>query len=208
MTRAGAGVLAGLVLLLATASASAAPKPPRVTLISDSVAASIAFDTRAKATLAEGVDLFLEPGQARLLGGDNPAGAIAPPTALQLITMLGRRLGPTVIVSVGYNDVSAQYPANMESALDALRRAGVKRVLWATLHASSAHAGYATMNDAIVAAAAHHPELTVVDWNAYTSGHPEWFQSDQAHLTGEGPRALARLFHESLVKLGIPIRRA
>jgi hypothetical protein len=64
------------------------------------------------------------------------------------------------------------------------------------------------MNDAIAAAATHHPELTIVDWNAYASGHPEWFQPDQVHLVGDGPRALARLFHSSLVKLGIPALRS
>jgi lysophospholipase L1-like esterase len=121
--------------------------------------------------------------------------------------MLGHRLGATVIMSVGYNDFSDQYAANMEAALAELSSAGVKHVLWATLHFSPAHLGYQTMNDAIAAAATHHPELAIVDWNAYASGHPEWFQSDQVHLTSDGPRALARLFHSSLVKLGIPARR-
>ena len=57
---------------------------PRVTLISDSVAASIAYDRQAKSTLASGVDLFLEPGQARTLG-PAPPGEIAPPTVLELV---------------------------------------------------------------------------------------------------------------------------
>jgi hypothetical protein len=180
---------------------------PRVTLICDSVAGAISFDTGAKAILAEGVDLFLEPGQARRLGGDTPPGGIAPPTVLQLIGMLGHRLGTTVIISIGYNDFSSQYAQNMEAALDALRGAGVEHVLWATLHVSAAHTSYATMNDAIEAAAVHHPELTVVDWNAYASGHPEWFQPDDVHVQGDGPRAMARQFQASLMKLGIPIRR-
>jgi len=212
-TGAAAGVFGGLVLALEAASSpSAAPMTgavsapqPRVTLISDSVAGAISFDTGAKAILAEGVDLFLEPGEARRLGGDNPPGGISPPTALQLIETLGRRLGQTVIISVGYNDVSAQYAQNMEAALEALRQAGVKHVLWTTLHASSAHSGNLTMNNAIQAIAAQHPEVSVVDWNAYAGAHPEWFQQpDDVHLAGDGPRALAGLFHASLVKLGIP----
>jgi hypothetical protein len=204
------------VLLLATAAASAVAAPPRVgavrqlervTLISDSVAAAITFETGPKTILAEGIDLFLEPGQARRLGGQNPDG-IAPPTALQLVAMLGHRLGATVIMDVGYNDFSDQYAANMEAVLAELSRAGVKHVLWTTLRFSPAHLGYQTMNEAIAAAATHHPELTIVDWNAYASGHPEWFQPDQVHLVGDGPRALARLFHSSLVKLGIPALRS
>ena len=178
---------------------------PRVTLISDSVAAAISYDTGAKAILAEGVDLFLEPGQARRLGGDNPPDGISPPTALQLIETLGHRLGPTVIICVGYNDFSEPYAQNMKAALEAMRRVGVRHVLWTTLHVSPAHSGYLTMNNAIQAIAAQHPEVAVVDWNAYANMHPEWFQQpDDVHLAGDGPRAMARLFHTSLVKLGIP----
>src|SRR5881398_633496 len=91
------GVVAALV---APAGTAAKLRPlPRVTLISDSVAAAIAFDAGAKAILAHGVDLFLEPGQARRLGGATPEGGIAPPTVVELVPSLGRRLGPTVIVA-------------------------------------------------------------------------------------------------------------
>jgi hypothetical protein len=176
---------------------------PRVTLISDSVAGAIALDTGAKAILAQGIDLFLEPGEARRLGGVNPPGGIAPPTALQLIAMLGHRLGSTVIMCIGHNDYSDQYAQNMEAALAALRDAGVKHVLWVNLHLTPAHQGYAVMDAAITAVAAQHPEVTVVDWNADATGHPEWFQPDGVHLTGDGPRAMARAFHASLVRLGV-----
>ena len=210
-------VMGCLVLLVAAPASSppaaalafAAPRSlPRVTLISDSVAGAISFDTGAKAILAEGVDLFLEPGEARRLGGDTPPGGIAPPTVLQLIGQLGHRLGTTVIISIGYNDFSSQYAQNVEPALDALRVAGVRHVLWATLHVSADHTSYSSMNEAIEAAAVHHPELTVVDWQAYASGHPEWFQPDDVHVKGDGPRAMARQFHASLVKLGIPAQRS
>ena len=205
-------VLGGLLPLIAAPAASptaptravpASRQLPRVTLISDSVAGAIAFDTGAKAILAEGIDLFLEPGAGRRLGGENPAGG-ALPTALQLIGMLGHRLGPTVIMCIGYNDFSDQYAEYLSAALDALAGAGVRHVLWVTLHVSPDHTSRAAMNAAIEAAAATDPAVTVVDWNAYSSSHPEWFQPDGAHLIGAGPRAMARLLHASLVKLGIP----
>jgi hypothetical protein len=210
-TRALYVVLGGLLLLLAAPVPSpTAPfsvprsRPlPRVTLISDSVAGAISFDTGAKALLSAGIDLFLEPGQGRRLGGENPQDG-ATPTALKLIGVLGHRLGPTVIMCIGYNDLSTQYAQSMAAALAALHGSGVKHVLWVTLHVSPDHTSAATMNQAIEAAAAQNPAITVVDWNAYASGHPEWFQSDGVHLTGDGPRAMARLFHASLVKLGIP----
>ncbi|NUR78787.1 MAG: hypothetical protein HOQ28_21175 [Thermoleophilia bacterium] len=177
---------------------------PRVTFISDSVAASLTFDNGAKSILASGVDLFLEPGQARTLGPSAPGG-IAPPTVLELVTQLGHRLGQTVVVEIGDNDYADQYAANMEAALTAFRTAGVKHVLWVTLHVTPDHTSYGTMNDAIAAAASRHPELTIIDWNAYASAHSEWFQPDGVHLTGDGPRALSRLIHASLVNLGIPL---
>lgn len=164
---------------------------PRVTLITDSVGASIAFDVGATSILARGLDLFLEPGEARTLG-PGPPGGIAPPTVLQVVSQLGRRLGQTVVIEVGNNDYPDSYAANMEVALSRLHAAGVKHVLWVTLHVTLAHQSYATMNDAITAASVHHPELRVLDWNSYAAGHPEWFQSDGVHLTGDGPRAFAR----------------
>ena len=176
---------------------------PRVTLISDSVAASISFDIGAKSILASGVDLFLEPGQARTLGPVTPAGT-APATVLELIPQLGRRLGPTVVIEIGHNDYSHTYAANVEAALSALHAAGVKHVLWTTLHVTRSHTSYAIMNDAVAAAARQHPELTVLDWNAHAADHPEWFQPDGVHLTGDGPRALARFIHTNLVPLVVP----
>lgn len=211
MSRGVAAAVAASALLAvvpaATASRHVAKPLPRVTLISDSVAAAIAFDTGAKAILADGVDLFLEPGQARRLGGENAPGAVAPPTALQLIATLGRRLGPTVIMCVGYNDDPGGYAQDMDAALAALRAAGVTHVLWTTLHVTPEHTSYQTIDAAIAAEAAQHPEVTVLDWNGYVGDHPEWLQPDGVHLAGAGPRAFARFLHAGLVRLGIPVRR-
>jgi streptogramin lyase len=171
----------------------------QATVISDSVAASIAFDIGAMSILQGRLDLFFEPGQARTLGPGPPDG-IAPPTVLDLVTQLGRRLGRTVLVQIGDNDYCETYAENMQAALGALRAAGVERVLWATLRVTPDHASYAVMNDAILAASGRHPELTVLDWNAHAATHPEWFQADGVHLTGEGPRALARFLHAGIVR--------
>lgn len=201
-------LLAGLAPSPTPARVVAAPSAlPRVTLISDSVAGAISFDLGAEAILGQGVDLFLEPGQGRRLGGTNPPDAIAPPTALQLIGTLGHLLGPTVIMCIGYNDAFGQYAENVEAAFDALRAAGVKRVIWVTLHVSPDHTSYLVMNAAIEALAAQHLEVTVVDWDAYASDHPAWFQEDGTHLTGDGPRAMASLLHATLVQLGIPTQQ-
>ena len=178
---------------------------PRVTFISDSVGAAIAFDTGAKSILADGVDLFLEPAAARTLG-PGPLDDVGPPTVLELAGRLGRGLGHTVVVQIGDNDYPSTYAANIEAALTAFRASGVEHVLWLTLHVAPDHTSYMTMNDEIRDAAVRHPELTVLDWNRYASRDPEWFQPDGIHLTGNGPRALARFIHAGLVRLGIPAK--
>ena len=187
-------------------TAAAAPRPvPRVTFVSDSVGAAIAFDTGARSLLAQGVDLFLEASAARTLG-PGLLDVVGPQTVLELAPQLGRRLGRTVLVAIGHNDSSTTYPANLEAALDAFRAAGVTHVLWTTLHVTPDHTSYARMNEAVAAAAVRHPELTVLDWDAFAGGHPEWFQRDGVHLTGGGPRAFARFLHAGLATLGLPGR--
>ena len=80
---------------------------------------------------------------------------------------------------------------------------GVQRVFWLTLRA--VHHPYLGMNDEIVAAAAAHPDVSVIDWNVYARSHPEWFQSDGLHLLAGGSEAMATLIHQTLLKAGIAI---
>ncbi len=122
---------------------------------------------------------------------------------IELVEDRGDALGPTVIVAVGYNDFEDEYAGNIEAALAALDKVGVKRVLWPTLRA--ARHPYLTMNDAIRAAAARHPEMTVVDWNLYSRSHPDWFQEDGIHLNVAGVGSMATLFRQALLDLRIPL---
>lgn len=198
-----------VVLAVGTTDATAAKKRPaagaalpRVTLISDSVAGSISFDIGAKALLSRGIDLFLYPGEGRTLSGPITPGAITP-TGLQLISTLGHQLGPTVIMSIGDNDLWTDYASGISSAIGELEAAGVKHILWATLHVSPEHTSYALFNSALETAAAGHPDVTILDWNAYATPHPEWFQADGVHLTGAGPHALAAFFRAGLVRAGV-----
>jgi hypothetical protein len=75
----------------------------------------------------------------------------------------------------------------------------VEHVFWVTLHAS--RHPYVESNVAIWAAARRHPEVTVIDWNAYSAGHAEWFGPDGVHLTGEGAQALGRCLHDGVLKV-------
>jgi len=172
-------------------------------MIGDSVSGAIAYEQAAQATLRRGAVVSLQLAPCRRVGQTScPHKDTTAPTVLQLIQTLGSTLADTtVIVAVGYNDFEQAYAGNIEDALLALRAVDVKRVLWVTLRAE--RQSYLAMNDMIRAAAARHPEMTVVDWNLYSRGHPDWFQPDGLHLNWQGARAMATLLHETLVDLGI-----
>jgi hypothetical protein len=199
----GAVAVAAALSVLGSAPARpSAAQQPRVTVIGDSVASALQYDSGAVAVLSEGVDLNLQLAPCRRLGGEScPVNGVRPPNAIDLIHSLGSSLGQTVIMAVGYNDYEDEYAGEIEDALAALKAAGVQRVLWATLRATD-HS-YLTMNDDIRAAAARHPEMTVVDWNLYSRSHPDWFVGDGPHLYGYGAHAMATLFHKALVQVGV-----
>jgi len=197
-------VIASLVVLAASSTtASSADTISRVTLIGDSIASAILYTPPALRLLKPGIDLRLELEPCRRVAPNScPYDGKRAQTVLELVESAGASLGTTVIVAVGYNDFEAAYPDNVKDAIVALRRAGVKRILWVTLRAE--RHSYLSMNDAIKAAAALYPDLTVVDWNAHARSHPNWFQDDGLHLKTEGTLRMASLLRQALVDLGIP----
>jgi hypothetical protein len=200
------GVVAAVCAVLVLAvPAAARTGVQHVTLIGDSVADAIPNDSSATAILGQGVDLSLQVAPCRRLEGEGcPYQGQRPPSAVQLIQSLGSKLGPNVVVAVGYNDFEDQYAGNIADALAALKAAGVKHVWWLTLRA--AHHPYVNMNDDIAAAAQAHPEMSVIDWNVYSRSHPDWFQSDGLHLLAPGAAAMATLVHKTLVSAGVAAR--
>ncbi|MCW2965609.1 MAG: hypothetical protein JWO17_2861 [Actinomycetia bacterium] len=202
----GGLVLAVVALALGAATAHGATRDlQHVTLIGDSVADAIPGDASAVAVLRQGVDLDLEVTACRRVDQEScPNGGVRPPNVVQLAKSMGSKLGPNVVVAVGYNDFEDQYAQNIENALAAFKAAGVKHVWWVTLRA--AHHGYINMNDDIEAAAKNHPEMSVIDWNVYSRSHPDWFQADGLHLLGPGSEAMAGLIHKTLLDDGIALK--
>jgi sirohydrochlorin ferrochelatase len=203
-------VAATLALVVSTTGSARSVQLKHVTLIGDSVADAIQQTSSAVAVVGQGVALDLEVAPCRRVEGDGcPYQGVRPPSVVQLAQSMGSKLGPNVVVSVGYNDFEDQYAGNIEDALAALKAAGVKHVWWLTLRA--AHHPYVTMNDDIEAAAQRHPELSVIDWNVYSRSHPDWFQTDGLHLQYPGAIAMATLIHKTLVTDGVappPVRVA
>jgi len=206
------GVLAALVALAALAVVAATSARTsglqQVTLIGDSVADAIPGDLTATAILAQGINLDLQVTPCRRVEGEGcPYLGARPTSAVELIQSMGSKLGPNVVIAVGYNDFEEQYAGNIADALAALKAAGVKHVWWLTLRA--VHHPYLNMNDDIAAAAQQHPEMSVIDWNVYSRSHPDWFQPDGLHLLSPGAQGMARLIHKTLLADGVatpPVR--
>ena len=206
MARAVAGVAAFVVVGMLSVGATAASwdqaKPQQVTLIGDSVADAIAQTSTAVAEAGREVSLDLQVAPCRRVNGQScPYNGVRPPNVIQLVQSLGPSLGPNVVVAVGYNDTESTFAQDVASALSALEDAGAKRIFWLTLRA--ARHPYLTMNAALEAAAADHPDLTIVDWNVYSRSHPDWFESDGIHLAGDGAMAMATLIHKALETAGV-----
>ena len=205
VTRAALILLAALAVLGATAGSAgstraAGSQPERVTMIGDSVADVIDFDAASKRVLSQGIALDLQLAVCRRLVGEScPYQGARPLNVVDLLPTID--LGSTVVVEVGYNDHEDTFPDAVETVLAALHKAGAQRVLWLTLRAD--RTSYLSMNDVIRAAVAHHPELTVVDWNLYSRSHPDWFQDDGLHLDSTGALAMATLIHRALDDLGL-----
>ena len=201
-------VAAAALVVAGGAGASTQQSAQHVTMIGDSVADAIAGASDATAILRAGIDLDLELAPCRRVDGDScPYNGARPPTLVDLANSMGSKLGPNVVVAVGYNDYEDLYAQNISTALTTLKAQGVKRVWWLTLRAARHPALH--MNDDIEAAAKAHPELEVIDWNVYSRSHPDWFQDDGLHLLGAGSEAMATLIHKTLLEDGVaapPVR--
>lgn len=185
------------------ASGAAATRRPQqhVTIFSDSVGAALNWDSTAKRIIEHGNRVLFE---LHPCGRLVQAGCLSPPppSVLGTVRALGRRIGPTVVVFVGYNDSPLIYRNGLPVVLKAMRRRGVKHVIWLTLRAVSKQ--YVDINEAIYAARQKwRPLMTVLDWNHYSSSHTSWYESDGIHLSGAGAIGFATYLHRSLKRLGL-----
>jgi hypothetical protein len=100
-------------------------------------------------------------------------------------------LGTVLVVELGTNGsvTSSDFDAMMQAA------AGVKRVVFVNINVPRSWT--APDNAVLAAGVARYPGVAVLaDWNALSSGHPEWFTPDQVHLQPAGAQALAALVAE------------
>jgi hypothetical protein len=193
-----------LVLSAVAATAVAGKKLPlqHVTIFSDSSGAALNWDSTAKRVVEHGNRVLLELHPCGRLVQPGCLTPHPPPSVLATVRKLGLRIGPNVVVFVGYNDDPATYRRGLPVVLKALWKRNVHHVLWFTLHAVSKQ--YVDINHAIYAEQQKwQPTMTVLDWNHYSSSHHSWYASDGIHLTGVGATAFATYLHRSLKRLGL-----
>jgi hypothetical protein len=198
--------LLGTVVLCCAiaAGAVAAKKGPlqHVTIFSDSSGAALNWDSTAKKIIERSNRVLLELHPCGRLVQPGCLTKNPPPSVLATVRSLGRRIGPNVVVFVGYNDDPATYRRGLPIVLKAMWKHGVQHILWFTLHAVSKQ--YVDTNHAIYAVERKwRPTMIVLDWNHYSASHSSWYASDGIHLTGTGAVAFANFLHRWLKRLGL-----
>jgi hypothetical protein len=184
------------LLFAFAAPADGATPLPHVTIITDSVGGVLQWDGESSQIIGNGFDVDVESVACRKLAEPGCSYLPPPPSALDTIDRIGTGLGRTVVIDVGYNDVTSDYAAGIDPVMRALLGFGVQHVIWVTL--VERQGTWADTNGVIVAAAQRWPQMIVADWNAVALPHPEWFL-DNAHLNSLGGRALAAFLHPFLV---------
>lgn len=197
-------LLAAVVLgcALATSAIAGQKSAPlqHVTIFGDSVASALSWDPTARHVLEQGNRLTLELAPCGRLW---TTGCFSPPapSVLAEVEKLGRRIGPTAVVLVGYNDDPHIYAQGIDKVLRAMHARGVQQVLWLTLR--PVYKQYRITNEVIRGAARRFPWMTVVDWGSYSMSHPSWFGPDGIHFNGGGAVQFASYVHRTLKSYGL-----
>jgi SpoIID/LytB domain protein len=124
------------------------------------------------------------------------------PDGLTVINTLTPEQTPAIaLVELGYNDSSISYGAEVDQVIAALSARGVQRIIFVNMSTRRATADYGTMNSVLANAAVAYPNVTVLDWNAYSSDPAEWrwfVKDDNVHLTTTGQTEFALFLRAQL----------
>ncbi len=193
MRRSAAALATLLVALTASVllpiTPASAATPPKVFLLGDSVMAGLNFSGDARALLDASYDVTLDAKVCRTLREPSCSTKYdgQPTAALTVMRANAGALGDVLVMMAGYND------GNIGPGVDALMAEAeaqhVPHVLWLTYRNTNGR--YTSSNATLSDEAAQHPTMVVADWDAYSSGHSDWFGGDGLHLTGAGAMGLA-----------------
>src|SRR4051794_32853859 len=160
-----AGALAAGCSASLPSSASGGATPVRVTFLGDSVAGALGYTPTAEQALGRGLDLRFDLRVCRRLASTGcPYNGSTPSSALDTVDSTASRLGPVLVIDVGYNDAPALYRRGMDALVESAGGGGVKRIVWVTLR--EAEPVYRQTNAVIRSEARRFPQVEVADWNA------------------------------------------
>ena len=168
---------------------------PRMTVIGDSVSASLNYVPAAQRYLNRTFRVRYDLKVCRrLVAASCVYQGLQPATALQAASAYGRTLGDIVVVDVGYNEGASTYASGLASVMRLLVQAHVRTVVWVTLRETTSN--YRAINTVIRRATRRYRRLRVADWNSWSAGRP-WFGSDGLHLNSAGAIGLAHLIRNT-----------
>lgn len=134
--------------------------------------------------------------------------------AFDALATLDPTFKPTfAIIELGYNDTKTALALGVDAVMQNLVRRGVTRVLWINMSErrpnGSGSSMYGPSNDVLDRAATRWSELTILDWNAASSGADAtgWFapyskgKVDLVHLTTTGQKKFAQWIRDELNRL-------
>lgn len=192
---------------------------PRVTVLGDSTSAAMRWYDEAQNTtqrydvMAEKYDTLWALESCMRLVAPSCVGRIdpitgdrwTPPSVLPMMRNLRGQLGEALVIMAGYDDTSIV--SAIESIMAEAKAQGVSKVFWLTYRMTpggySYTRYYAAHNVALANAQVRHPNLTILDWNGYTTSQSQatqssWFAADQIHITGPGALALSNFLTDSI----------
>jgi SpoIID/LytB domain protein len=175
----------------------------RILLIGDSIGASITTEFAGIVAPAyTNVDFQAVPNRC-LVGSACVQPSVGLPDAPAIISTLTSDTMPTVaVLQLGYNDSPSTFTQDIDQVVSALNARAVQRIVFVNLSTRRASVDYGASNAALAAATQRYPNVSVLDWNTYSSGPDKnrWF-SDSVHLTSTGRVEFALFLRNQLDEL-------
>lgn len=118
----------------------------------------------------------------------------AAPAVLRDLKAKGQ-LNKIVVLNLGTN--GAMSTATIQEILETI--GSRRQVYWITAHAPTME-WEGTVNAQIKQAVKDHKNVHLVDWNAQSKDHANWFAGDRVHMDGEGNAQFTRLIAVTILK--------
>ena len=123
------------------------------------------------------------------------ASCVGTPDGITIINSLPADKTPAIaVIELGYNDAPSTFGTEADQVVAALTAKGVQRIIFINMSTRRTTAGFEVSNAALANIAATHSNVTLLDWNTYTSDTPKWrwfVKNDNIHLTATGKTEFA-----------------